>query len=142
MYYFRQMILYLDLILIKIRLKLQMKELKLKLKFLIITKKILKVLFNPNLKLIKANIQNQELQESNQVQVIEELTRFKKLLMKMLFLIFTQKTLNKLVKVKHSKGVYQKKMKFLNLIYQILNQLVNHNSLEENDDYYIFMGTK
>lgn len=62
--------------------------------------------------------------------------------MKMLFQTFTQRTLNKRVKVKHLKEAFQKKMKYLNLIYQISNQLVNLSSLEENDDYYINMGTK
>lgn len=62
--------------------------------------------------------------------------------MKMLFQTFTQRTLNKQVKVKHLKEASQKKMKYLNLIYQISNQLVNLSSLEENDDYYINMGTK
>jgi len=62
--------------------------------------------------------------------------------MKMLFPTFTQRTLSKRVKVKHLKEASQKKMKYLNLIYQISNQLVNRSSLEENDDYYINMGTK
>lgn len=89
--------------------------------YLIIIKRILKVLFNLNPNFHRVNNKNnQKLQEINLLQ-IEELLLFKKLLKKMLYQIYILKILNKLVKVKLLKEVYQKKMMYQIHTFQILN---------------------